>query len=392
MMSNRFLWLRPLFIAAGLILLAGSGLMWANADSDVPLVQVSKTVDSEAQKAGETVKFTVTIRNDGSETATLTLVDTMPDHLTLLPNTVDAPPDFIGGVTISESADSDTLTWEGRMFEDGEVVITYEAEIADTAIVDDVLVNEAVVTSSDGTMATASASVTVSRFNDGLPFVFLPMLSWAGVPGLCYQEENRVVVLDITRQEPNGWEYIVDDGAIIEGYYRWPEGHNVLYTQPSGVGLLEYIVRIDNPGRYFMRMHSLTTHPDDGGEGNDIWMRMEGEGWEKVVTWSYQHNQWGWAAGREIYTGSTLEEVQNPPYWDFSTAGEYTFELSTRAGQYGIDRMAFYQSGVLGFNETASFSSAHQSSSSARNEIDNILDDLPTSDLCVGYVPPYFDR
>ena len=173
MMSNRFLWLRPLFVAAGLILLAGSGLMWANANSDVPLVQVSKTVDHEAQRAGETVKFTVTIRNDGNDTATLTLVDTMPDHLTLLPNTVNAPQNFVGGVTISESADSEMLTWEGRMFENGEVVITYEAEIADTAVIDDVLVNEAVVTSSDGTMATASASVTVSRFRDGLPFTCL---------------------------------------------------------------------------------------------------------------------------------------------------------------------------------------------------------------------------
>jgi len=69
---------------------------------------------------GQVVSFTVTIRNDGSETVNPTLTDRMPDDLALQTKTISA--------TMGQAeAQGDTVSWQGNLAPGEEAIIVYDA-------------------------------------------------------------------------------------------------------------------------------------------------------------------------------------------------------------------------------------------------------------------------
>jgi YidC/Oxa1 family membrane protein insertase len=83
-------------------------------------VTLTKEAGSEAVPLGQVVSFTVTIRNDGSETVNPTLTDTMPDGLALQTKTISA-------TTGLAEAEGDTVSWLGSLAPGEEAVIMYDA-------------------------------------------------------------------------------------------------------------------------------------------------------------------------------------------------------------------------------------------------------------------------
>lgn len=83
------------------------------------MVSLEKNASSETVALGQVVSFTVTIKNDGSETVNPTLTDTMPDGLALQSKTISA-------TTGLAEAQGDTVSWMGSLAPGEEAVITYD--------------------------------------------------------------------------------------------------------------------------------------------------------------------------------------------------------------------------------------------------------------------------
>lgn len=176
-------------------------------------------------------------------------------------------------------------------------------------------------------------------------------------------------------QLPNGWTLETDPaGYSGRGYYRWSDIPDSLHSTP-GIGTLTYLFKIDNPGRYYMRLHNFHNNPNDATWSNDAWVRMNGAEWFKAVSWALQHGQWGWSTAREMdVNGQHI--VDDPPFFDLD-AGVHTLDISARSGYFGIDRIVMFQESGYESLLTPQFYGGS-----------DLLDNMPTSGLCDGYVAP----
>ena len=75
------------------------------------------------QLPGETIAYTIVLKNTGTAPATSSITDTPPLTLTVDPASLSAS----DGLTVSYDANSRQITWTGTLPVSGEVLITYTA-------------------------------------------------------------------------------------------------------------------------------------------------------------------------------------------------------------------------------------------------------------------------
>jgi uncharacterized repeat protein (TIGR01451 family) len=117
------------------------------------------SVDRSTTVAGGSVVYTVVISNSGGVAATGVLVtDTLPTELTYQAGTFISS--TTGATTLGYGDSGNVITWTGDVDSLGSVTLSYAADVADTAMTNDVITSTVQIDSS-GTVLERSASVTV---------------------------------------------------------------------------------------------------------------------------------------------------------------------------------------------------------------------------------------
>lgn len=104
--------------------------------------------------------------------------------------------------------------------------------------------------------------------------------------------------------------------------------------EPGKLGILDYKVKINNPGRYYVWVRAFST----GTEDNGIHVGLDGEWVEsgQRMQWCEGKNEWTWASKQrtnEVHCG-----VEKLIYLDIEKAGLHTVSFSMREDGFEFDK------------------------------------------------------
>ncbi|MEM8527662.1 MAG: hypothetical protein AAGG68_23675 [Bacteroidota bacterium] len=106
--------------------------------------------------------------------------------------------------------------------------------------------------------------------------------------------------------------------------------------EPGKLGILDYKVRINNPGRYYVWVRAFSTGTEDNGIHvglNDEWVESG-----QRMQWCEGKNEWTWASKQrtaEVHCG-----VEKLIYLDIEEAGKHTISFSMREDGFEFDKWA----------------------------------------------------
>ena len=132
-------------------------------------ITLHKEASLDAVELGQVVSYTVTIKNDGAETVTPTLLDALPDDLALQTKTITAT---AGTATFEKNS----LTWTGSLQQGDEVQISYGAIPPSTSTTEKTITNIAQLSVGGATLE-AEASITTTKPDLGLWGSFVNFLA-----------------------------------------------------------------------------------------------------------------------------------------------------------------------------------------------------------------------
>jgi hypothetical protein len=151
-----------------------------------------------------------------------------------------------------------------------------------------------------------------------------------------FVEQNGLLMVEIESEPTNGWTRVTSPGGYTgSSAYQW---NGADFFHNPGNAKLKYAFKINNPGTYSfkLRSYNITSDPK---EFNDVWVRIDGQKWEKIF--QSRNKQWTWFTRREVSHG--VYDTN----WDFNlSAGNHTIEFSARSNKFIIDRFALHKSGV----------------------------------------------
>jgi len=172
----------------------------------------------------------------------------------------------------------------------------------------------------------------------GRRLLALGLLAFAAAPvaqadGGVFMEQNGLVAFHM-ESNPNstGWTRSTSSqGYTGHCYYRW-DGPN-LFAQPGAQGNMAFDIYITNPGTYTLYIRNRHDDPIPS-EANDVWVRMDNHGWEKVFSNQYTSlpyvGYWSWESRFE-------HTAQQATY--YLSAGAHTLFLSGRSNGFKMDRI-----------------------------------------------------
>ncbi|HAS44461.1 MAG TPA: hypothetical protein DCS93_28545 [Microscillaceae bacterium] len=182
-----------------------------------------------------------------------------------------------------------------------------------------------------------------------------------------FEEKDGLLVIEAENATiPTDW---VTANSVAEftgtGYIQWEGANNFGKT---GEGLINYKIRIATPGTYRFQWRSRINEGTNATESNDAWVKFPdaadffgrksdgsstvypkgsgktpnpngggGDGWFKV--YMNQAEQWSVQA-------RTSDNDAHDLYVTFSTAGDYTLQVSGRSKGFAIDRIVLYLDSV----------------------------------------------
>ena len=160
-------------------------------------VTLEKRAGSDAVALGEVVSYTVTIRNDGSETINPTMSDVLPAGLALQTKSISATTGLV-------EAEGNTVFWSGSLAKGDEAVIIYEAIPPSTSSPGKTLDNVANL-QVGGTNYEASASIVTDspdlglwgRFVNFLAIILVSMNSVLEGIGLPYSFGFAIILFTV---------------------------------------------------------------------------------------------------------------------------------------------------------------------------------------------------
>ena len=132
-------------------------------------IEVTKTVDRELARRGDTVQYSISMNNVSVDPATaVTMTDIVPSDLTVITASVT------GGYDDSWGIDGNVITWTGSISGNEGVDISFDTVVLETAVFDEPITNTVYVTGtgsllSDEAVFTATEYITYSLF---MPILF----------------------------------------------------------------------------------------------------------------------------------------------------------------------------------------------------------------------------
>ncbi len=149
-----------------------------------------------------------------------------------------------------------------------------------------------------------------------------------------YQEVSGLIEIDIEEVSINGWKFKNNDiGFSGAGYLEW-EGEGINYNHEMGV--LKFVLQVEQAGDYYFRIFNRHDHPDDFTENNDIFTKL-GEG-EWIKTFShYSHKKWGWDTRYDLGD----HQFVDPPKVTLKK-GTNEFFIGGRSPGFKMDKIHFF--------------------------------------------------
>lgn len=161
-------------------------------------------------------------------------------------------------------------------------------------------------------------------------------------------------------------------GFSGSGYFVWTGNE---YFNSVNSGILEYRLKINNPGKYRMLWYTKVGKGNQNSEHNDTWLKFEGvkdfyglrgdnhkvyphgvctnncpngaglSGFFKV--YGANTDYWDWR-------GATSDNDTHDIYVEFENPGIYTMKLAARSAYHLIDKFILFNTSISGFNTAAS--------------------------------------
>ncbi|MFN8457361.1 MAG: PQQ-dependent sugar dehydrogenase [Anaerolineae bacterium] len=127
----------------------------ADVNGPSPLLTAFKSASSPGLDPGETLTYTIYLKNSAATTTTFFLKDQIPAGLSYVPSSLSATQGSV------DDSLSPVLSWQGTLASPNEVTITYR--VTATGIITGLFPNSAVITSTNTTPLTVTAYVFVPR-------------------------------------------------------------------------------------------------------------------------------------------------------------------------------------------------------------------------------------
>ena len=196
-----------------------------------------------------------------------------------------------------------------------------------------------------------------------------------------FLENNGLLVAEMEEGKiASSWIFRNDiSGHTGEGFLEWKGGDN--FGSP-GSGLIEFKIRINNPGTYQFKWHSKVGSGSKPTEHNDSWLRIPdasdfygfksstnstvrpkgvctsgvdcpagagADGWFKLFLSGTTN--WTWSTLTSDFDGHDI-------FAKFDTAGVYTIQISGRSNNHMIDRFVLYNTAMVNTGEATSLSNS----------------------------------
>jgi uncharacterized repeat protein (TIGR01451 family) len=310
------------------------------APADAVLDGSTKSVNKTEALAGETIRYTVVISNNGDTTATnVWMTDTLAVGTTYVENSIKAKSNQ-GTFTHT----NDVMSWHGALNNNQQIEIIYEVTIAEDAEVGITITNTAEITGA-GKLINRSATTRVITNSFGtqyLPIIKRPL--------------DIVTLNSIGRPTPdNKWtlNWTIPDASGVTDY-EIEEANNPDFTnsQSTMAGSTKTSYQIQHPfstdNQYYYRVRAL------GPPGNGRWSNIE-----SVVGGyrdDFSDSSSGWAMRRQ-----DTDHIENKVYyqdghlvmemdssWDYLIAGPLAlppqppYRIETRVRLVGVDNLHGY--------------------------------------------------
>jgi len=198
-------------------------------------------------------------------------------------------------------------------------------------------------------------------------------LSIGGAAGVFVEQNNLLVVeMESAGTRPGNW--LIEEqgfgGATGSGYLRY-DGTNQ-FNNP-GIDVIEYPIRINNPGTYRFQWRSIVGQGTNTTEHNDTWLKIKSnaffaekggnilcpkgfnseandcnggqpngsgsDGWFKVYRSGGPADSWSWST-------NTSDNDAHQIFARFDNPGTYSVLISGRSAEHVIDRMVLYRAPV----------------------------------------------
>ncbi|WP_075342209.1 hypothetical protein [Tenacibaculum agarivorans] len=177
-----------------------------------------------------------------------------------------------------------------------------------------------------------------------------------------FNEKESFVLVEMENSKlPDKWALKTSNSATGKGYYVW-EGDQSLGK--PGNGLIEFTIKINNPGNYRFLWNTAVTIGSNGTEHNDSWLKFPDAddfyGEKKDGSRVYPKGSGktpnpkgssadGWfkiyRGGNDLdfkWQAATSDNDSHNVYVEFKKAGEYTMQVSARSTGHGIDKFMLF--------------------------------------------------
>ena len=88
-----------------------------------------------------------------------------------------------------------------------------------------------------------------------------------------YQEKDGLLVIELENGDlPDGWEIRTTLSNFLgASYIQWEGNDNM---GKPGPGIIQYKIKIDNPGTYRVQIRNYIAEGTSSTEHNDVWLRL----------------------------------------------------------------------------------------------------------------------
>lgn len=152
-----------------------------------------------------------------------------------------------------------------------------------------------------------------------------------------YEQNGMIVIHPENRTAAGGWSREAQAGSTGNGYLRWVGAD--FFSFP-GNGVIEYKVKVTNPGTYSLIMRSNKKHPE-ADKANDLFIKIDNGPWIKTANTHNEINTWVWSTFYIVPPGETAI----PASAQFSQ-GVHSIYLSGRSKGFYLDRLHLYLPGT----------------------------------------------
>ncbi len=218
-------------------------------------IEVTKTVDRELARRGDTVQYSISMNNVGIDPAnTVTMTDTVPSDLTVITASVTGGYDSWG-------IDGNVITWTGSISENEGVDISIDTVVSETAVFDAPIINTVYVTGTGSLLSDEAIFTTTEYITHTL---FMPIL---------FKAPPAPTMLSVSPPASsdgyNTFQFTINWSNEGSGRYELQESQTPDFANPTvydAGNATSYVVNhgISNDNEYYYRVRFIVNNLSSG--------------------------------------------------------------------------------------------------------------------------------